>query len=155
MSNLSHAESIIIAREPEALYDMVADVTRIGEWSPICKSCWWDEGAGPRVGAWFTGRNETAERTWETRSEVVAADPGREFTFVVGGSLVRWSYTLSPMDGGTELTESWEFLPGGIAFFHENYGPRAQAEIDNRTEAARSGIPATLAAMKRVAEACA
>ena len=33
--------------------------------------------AGPVVGAWFTGRNETAERTLETRSQVVVADPGR------------------------------------------------------------------------------
>ena len=31
----------------------------MGEWSPICRACWWDEGGGPQVGAWFTGRNET------------------------------------------------------------------------------------------------
>ena len=152
MSSLSHSESIVIAREPEVVYDMVADVTRTGEWSPTCKACWWDDDAGPRVGAWFTGRNETPQRTWETRSEVVAADPGREFTFVVGGSLVRWSYTMSSVAGGTQLTESWEFLPGGINFFHEKYGPSAQTEIDKRTEAAHEGIPATLAAIKRSAE---
>ena len=23
---------------------MVSDVTRMGEWSPVCKACWWDEG---------------------------------------------------------------------------------------------------------------
>lgn len=155
MSNLTHSGSIVIARSPAAVYEMVSDVTRIGEWSPVCKACWWDDGAGPHVGAWFTGRNETPERTWETRSEVVAAEPGAEFTFVVGGSLVRWSYTVAPMDGGTALTESWEFLPGGIAFFQEKYGPQAQAQIDARTEAAHSGIPATLAAIKRIAEACA
>lgn len=55
---------------------MVSDVTRMGEWSPVCRACWWDEGAGPRVGAWFTGRNELPERTWETRSVMVAAEPG-------------------------------------------------------------------------------
>ena len=48
----------------------------MGEWSPICRACWWDEGAGPEAGAWFTGRNETPERTWETRCQVVAADAG-------------------------------------------------------------------------------
>ena len=86
MSNLSYSDSILVARSAECLYDMVSDVTRIGEWSPVCKACWWDEGSSARAGDWFTGRNTTAERTWETRSEVVVADRGQEFAFVVGGS---------------------------------------------------------------------
>ncbi|HEV2258918.1 MAG TPA: hypothetical protein VGS06_37860 [Streptosporangiaceae bacterium] len=35
--------------------------------------------------------------TQETRSVVVAADRGREFAFVVGGSWVRWGYTFTPV----------------------------------------------------------
>jgi hypothetical protein len=135
------------------MYDLVSDVTRMGEWSPVCKTCWWDDGDGPRVGAWFTGRNEVPGRTWETRSEVVAAEPGREFAWIVGGAWVRWGYTFTPADGGTQLTESWEFLPAGIARFEERYGPEAQAQIDDRAQAARAGIPATLAAIKKTAEA--
>ena len=77
MDTLRHSGSIVIERSPEELYDMVADVTRMGEWSPVCTACWWDEGDGPHVGAKFTGRNERRERTWETRSEVVTADRGR------------------------------------------------------------------------------
>ena len=151
-SNLKHSESVVIAGSPEDLYDMVSDVTRMGEWSPVCKACWWDEGARPEVGAWFTGRNELPERTWETRSQVVAADRGHEFAFVVGGSFVRWGYTFTPVDGGTQVTESWEFLPGGIAMFEERFGADAQAQIANRTDAAHKGIPATLATIKRTAE---
>ena len=150
---LSYSESVFVACPPAALYDMVSDVTRTGEWSPICKACWWDDGAGPEVGAWFTGRNETADRTWETRSQVIAAERGREFAFVVGDSFVRWSYTFAPVDGGTRLTESWEFLPAGLARFRERYGEEAEAQIADRTHAARTGIPATLAAVKRIAEA--
>jgi hypothetical protein len=153
MDTLTHADSIIVARSPEDLYAMVSDVTRMGEWSPICKACWWDEGDGPRVGAWFTGRNELPERTWETRSEVVAADPGREFAFAVHGTIARWGYTFTPVDGGTEITESWEFLPGGIAIFAERFGEDAEAQIADRLEKAQTGIPATLAAIKRAAEA--
>jgi polyketide cyclase/dehydrase/lipid transport protein len=152
MSNLHHAESVVIARSPEDLYDMVADVTRMGEWSPVCTACWWDEGEGPRPGAWFTGRNESPERTWETRSQVVAADRGREFAWVVGDSWVRWGYTFTAADAGTKVTESWEFLPDGITRFHDRYGDDAPAQIAARTEAARSGIPATLAALKKTAE---
>ncbi|PZS23482.1 MAG: polyketide cyclase, partial [Pseudonocardiales bacterium] len=79
MDDLEHSEAVFVAASPQALYEMVSDVTRMGDWSPICKACWWDDGDGPRVGAWFTGRNVTPERTWETRSQVVVADPGREF----------------------------------------------------------------------------
>ena len=144
---------MVIGRPAEFVYDMVSDVTRMGEWSPVCKACWWDEGDGPNVGAWFTGRNETPERTWETRSQVVAAERGREFAFVVGGTRVRWGYTFAPFTEGTEVTESWGFLPDGIAMFEERFGDEAPTQIANRTEAARQGIPVTLAAIKRVAEA--
>jgi len=152
MSALSYSESVVVARSPEDLYDMVSDVTRMGEWSPVCTTCWWEDGQGPRPGAWFTGRNELPERVWETRSQVVTADRGREFAFVVGGSWVRWGYTFTPVDGGTQVTESWEFLPDGITRFHNRFGADAPAQIADRALAARDGIPATLAALKRSAE---
>lgn len=152
MTQLEHAGSEVIARTPEDLYEMVSDVTRMGEWSPVCKACWWDDGDSARVGAWFTGRNELPERTWETRSEVVAAEPGREFAFVVGGTFTRWGYTFTAVEGGTEVTESWEFLPGGVARFEESFGADAPAQIAERFELARTGIAATLAAIKRCAE---
>ena len=50
------------------------------------------------------------------------------------------------------MTESWEFLPDGITGFHDRYGDDAPAQIANRTEAACTGIPVTLAALKKTAE---
>ena len=141
-----------MAAPAEQVWAMVSDVTRMGEWSPVCTTCWWEDGLGPQPGAWFTGRNELPERTWETRSQVVAADRGREFAFVVGGSWVRWSYTFTPVEGGTQVTESWEFLPDGVARFHNRFGNDAPAQIADRTLAARHGIPVTLAALKKSAE---
>ena len=152
MDSLTYSDSVIVARPPDELYAMVSDVTRMGEWSPVCKACWWDEGEGPRVGAWFTGRNEVPGRTWETRSEVVVAEPGREFAFLVGGAWVRWGYTFTPVDGGTQVTESWEFLPSGMELFGELFGDDAPAQIADRAARAQTGIPATLAAIKRAAE---
>ena len=80
------------------------------------------------------------------------AEPGREFTFVVGGTWARWGYTFEPVDGGTTVTESWEFLPDGITMFEERFGAEARAQIQQRAEAARTGIPVTLAAIKQAAE---
>jgi hypothetical protein len=152
VTELAYQESIDINADPAAVYAVVSDVTRTGEWSPVCRACWWDEGQGPEVGSWFTGRNETPARTWETRSMVVAADPGREFAWEVAGGWVRWGYTLEPIETGTRLTEHWEFLPKGLAGFRERYGDDADAQIAERTEAAHRGIPETLAAIKRVIE---
>ena len=153
MENPYYSDSIVISCSPEELYDMVSDVTRMGEWSPICKAGWWDDGDSPRVGAWFTGRNELPERTWETRSQVVVADRGREFAFLVGGAWVRWGYAFAAVDGGTRVTESWEFLPAGITRFHDRFGDDGETQIADRTEAAHRGIPVTLAALKKAAEA--
>jgi hypothetical protein len=150
-----YAESVDVQVSPEGLYALVADVTRTGEWSPVCTSCWWDEdGQVPpgEVGSWFTGRNEVPGRTWETRSQVVAAEPGRAFGFEVGRGYVRWHYAFTPIADGTRLTEFWEFLPAGIAMFHERYGAEAEAQIRDRTEQALAGIPATLATIKQIAE---
>ena len=152
---LRHSDSIVIARPPEAVYALVSDITRMGEWSPVCTACWWDEGATAADGAWFTGRNETADRTWETRCEVVAAEPGKEFTFVVNGReepYTRWSYTMAPTADGTELTETWEPQPAVLARFAAIPDGGGPAALQQRVDAAKSGIPATLAAIKAAAE---
>jgi len=150
---LTFADSILVARPAEQVWDVVSDVTRTGQWSPICRACWWDEGGGPRVGAWFTGRNETPDRTWETRARVTVADPGRAFAFEVGDGLVRWAWLLEPQPAGTLVTQSWEFLPPGLELFAKRYGADAQAQIAERTAAAHAGIPVSLRAVKHLAEA--
>ncbi|VXC55052.1 Polyketide cyclase [Arthrobacter sp. 9AX] len=152
-NNRQYQESVTVQASAGTLYDLVSDVTRTGEWSPVCTSCWWDdEDSAGQPGAWFTGRNELPHRTWETRSQVVAAEPGREFAWLVGGKFVRWGFTLTPAGDGTILTESWEFLPEGIAMFKEKFGDDADAQIADRAGQALDGIPETLAAIKRIAE---
>lgn len=152
---LYFASSVVISCTRADVYELVADVTRMGEWSPICTRCQWDTGAGPSQGSWFTGTNERDGRSWHTRSLVETADPGVCFAFVVGGSHVRWSYTIRDIAGGTQLTESWELLPDGLAQFTQKYGAGTDAIIADRRDAARWSIPITLAAIKAAAEAAA
>ena len=106
--NLSR--TVVVPVDPLRAYAMVSDVTRMGEWSPVCKVCTWDDGAGPSVGSWFTGKNIAGEREWETHCEVVTATPGEEFAWIVGGrddGVTRWGYRFRAVDGGTEVEESW------------------------------------------------
>ena len=149
----THQDAVTIAATPEEVYDLVSDVTRTGEWSPVCRWCRWeDEAEAGTVGAWFTGHNETPDRTWETRSQVVTAERGREFAWLVGQGFVRWAFVMEPDGDGTRLTETWAFLPAGLEMFAEKFGDRAADEIEDRTRHAYAGIPATLAAIKRIAE---
>src|SRR5262249_44122110 len=130
----------------------------MGEWSPECTGCTWGEGEAARAGAWFTGRNETEARVWETRCQVVTADPGREFTFVVvidDEARTRWSYTFAAVPDGTELTESWQVLPAWPRRWADHSDDEVRALLAGRTKTNVAGIPATLAAIKRVAEASA
>ena len=151
--------SRVIAAAPEDLYDMVADISRMGEWSPNCAGGWYEDGAGPEVGAWFVGRvidprAREEGATGQTRSQVVVADRGREFAFATGERpVVRWGSVFTPVDGGTEVTESWAMLPEGITIFEAHFGDDAAKEIVLRQGWARESIPETLAALARVAEA--
>lgn len=65
---------------------------------------------------------------------------------------MRWGYSFAPVEDGTELTESWAFLPDGINYFKENFGANADAAIQGRITAARNGIHNTLSAIKKIAE---
>lgn len=101
-----------IGAEPEVVWDLVADVTRMGQWSPETTRCrWLTEPAGARAGARFTGANAYRGRRWRTECTVVAADRGREFSFDVIGAgflaVARWTYTFRPVDGGCEVAETY------------------------------------------------
>lgn len=89
---------------------------------------------------------------WNTTSTVVAAVPGREFAWEVGQGYVRWGYLLFPREGGTEVTHTWEFTDAGQRFFEEKYGHDAAAQVAQRTAAAHTDMPRTLAAIRDIAE---
>jgi hypothetical protein len=102
-----------VAAPPAAVYDLVADVSAIERWSPSASAVAYDPGDGPAVGAWFSGHNRRGEREWATRSQVVAAEPGAEFAFVVGGAddgIVRWSWTVRAHGAGAVVAQSWRLL---------------------------------------------
>jgi len=102
---------------PKTVWDIVTDVTRIGEFSPETFDAKWLDGAtGPEVGAKFRGhvkRNEIGPVYWTT-CKVTTCEPEKEFGFAVvfGDRPVNtWRYQLEPRDAGTDVTES--FHPEG------------------------------------------
>src|SRR5881227_1536627 len=78
LTKYQHRDSVTVNAAPEAVYAVVADITRIGELSPVCKRAQWTDDDHTR----FTGDNETPERQWTTHCRVDVAEPGKEFSFI-------------------------------------------------------------------------
>lgn len=102
-----------IEAPPEALYDVIADVTRTWELSPEVVSCEWIDGAtGPAVGVRFRAKNHAGRGPdWHNTPVITAADRGREFAFSrteKGAGTIVWRYVFTPEGSGTRVTESYE-----------------------------------------------
>ncbi len=110
----AHASvTVDINATPERVYELVSDITRMGEWSPECIRCSWSKGAtGPAVGARFKAANKGGRGpAWFNSPVVTVAEPGREFAFNrsgVGIGSYTWRYALEPTPTGTRVTESFD-----------------------------------------------
>jgi hypothetical protein len=59
--------SIEINASPEAVYDLVSDLPRMGEWSPENIGGEWQGGGSGKVGDRYIGHNRTSERSGRCR----------------------------------------------------------------------------------------
>ena len=150
------AEEITVSTRIEApasqVYEMLADMTRIGEWSPEARGITWLGGAtGTKVGARFKGHNRHGISRWSTTCEITAADPGKEIAWDVtfwGMPVARWTYRIEA-DGADActVTEHWQdkrAAPMRIIGLATLAG--------NRAEHNRKGMEETLRRLKAAAE---
>lgn len=107
-----------IAAPPDELWALVADVTRMGEWSPEATGARWQGGAsGPALGARFKGTNRAGKKSWTTDCTITACEPGKRFAFDVtalGFKVARWTYEFETADGGCRVVERWEDHRGAL-----------------------------------------
>jgi hypothetical protein len=109
--------TVEMAADPMRIWDLVSDITRIGEFSPETFEAEWLDGAdGPALGAKFRGhvkRNGIGPIYWTTCT-VSECEPGKSFAFDVVQNdrpLTTWRYRLDARDGGTAVTESFALAP--------------------------------------------
>jgi uncharacterized protein YndB with AHSA1/START domain len=145
--------SLHIEAPPEAVWALVSDVTRIGEFSPETFEAEWTRGSsGPEVGAYFKGhvrRNGVGPTYWSP-CRVTKCEPNRLFEFSVGTkdvTLNNWGYRLAPDGAGTTVTEYFRIEPNlAMRLYWTVLGPL-------RARTNRHGMRTTLERMKAVLEA--
>lgn len=151
--------SIDIAAEPEAVFDRLCDITRLGELSPECTGGEWLTEGGPRVGARFLGHNSSRGRNWTTECEVLAMDRPTRFSWHVltntlpGTSI--WTFRVDRHAGGAQVRESFEMraTPRPFRAALVSAAPeRRNSLLEMRKRELESGIRATLAALKVAVE---
>ncbi len=131
----------------EVIYDLVADVARMGEWSPECAGADIDAGTVLTEGATFTGRNDRDGAGWTSPCVVVAAERPHRFSFTAGDpeAATTWTYELTWLDEtSTEVTESFDSVALRT--------PSIAAQLDGRHQQLLGDLATTLDALASVAE---
>lgn len=97
----------------QQVWEVVSDVTRIGEWSHECRSArWLGSCDGPVPGVLFRGRNRAGWARWSRTSQIVVVDPPRELVWRTVPTRLfpdstEWRIRLEPRGGGTLITQSF------------------------------------------------
>ena len=157
------AEEVVTAR-PELVWDLVADVTRVGEWSAECiGAAWLGDPGRPEPGARFTGRNRIANGfEYEVTCVVTKAERPRAFAWVVlddSGDPARpsssWRYPIDPLPAGGSRVRQYFTHGPGFSYLRAaaaNAPDNAAEIIAARRDGLRASMSATLRAMKAAAE---
>ncbi|HEY1625685.1 MAG TPA: SRPBCC family protein [Streptosporangiaceae bacterium] len=158
---------IVVTAAPGVVWDLLADITNVGNWSPECIHTGWLDGEhDARPGVRFSGRNRAqggfewtvtcviteASRPW-TLAWVVLDDEDR--TQTVDDPSSHWRYGLEPAPGGATLVRhSFVHGPGdsGLRWMIRRYPERAAGIIADRRLMLLANMRHGLSAMKAVAE---
>ena len=108
---------VTVDADPDAVWDVVRDVTRVGEWSHECRGVKWLDGATEAVpGARFRGRNRAGIVRWGRVCEVIEASP-RELAWRVVPTVMypdstEWRIRLHEAEGGTRIEQTFKVVKG-------------------------------------------
>ncbi len=140
---------IQIDAAPQAVFDLIADNTRRGEWAEGMETFDYTSDFDPNdaVGTTFTQRIREGGRVTEYHGEITAYDPPKAWgAKVVGGSYsMVVEYHLAPANGGTEVvnvvdvdSSSWFVRVMGFLFswFTKWLGRKQLRKLKELVEAA-------------------
>ena len=135
--------SVTVDAELEAVWEVVRDVTRVGEWSHECVGAEWIGGSSTAApGARFRGRNRARIFRWGRTCEILSADPyelvWRTVPTTFYPDSTEWRIALEKADGGTRITQRFRAVraPKALLFVYELMIPAHR----DRNEALRNDL---------------
>lgn len=147
---------VLVAADPDQVMGVVADITRVGQWSHECRGARWLGGATQAVpGAQFRGRNRAGVIRWGRRCEIVSVGPREMVWRTVPTRMypdsVQWTIRLHEIQGRTGIEQAYHVLklPVILDIFYATVIPGhrdrsdALAEDLRRLGALASGTPDT------------
>ena len=144
--------SVTVQAPAERVWALVTDLPGMGALSRENNGGRWLGGAtGPTVGARFRGRNANGWRRWSTTAKVTRCQAPWAFAFDVssfGLPVSTWTYAMEAAGNACTVTETWTDRRAG--WFATLSG--VATGVSNRTEATRTSIESTLAAVQRAVE---
>ena len=143
--------TIDIDAPTEAVWSVVSDVRRTGEWSPECRKVLVLGGGAVRRGSRLLGLNRRGWFVWPTTSQVRLFEPGRAIGWTVVESGARWSYRLEPHGTGTRLTERRE-APTGINPFAARFADVFLGGSEPHSDELEAGMQASLERIRDIVE---
>jgi uncharacterized protein YndB with AHSA1/START domain len=108
--------TVVIHAPAEAIWAVVGDVTRVGQWSGECRGGAWAPGtAGLEPGAEFWGHNRRGWLRWTRLNRVISVEAPRRLVWrtLPRGPYpdsVEWTIELAQAEAGTAVTESFSVL---------------------------------------------
>jgi uncharacterized protein YndB with AHSA1/START domain len=106
--------AVVVDAPPAAVWEVVGDPTRTGEWSHECTTGAFVDGATvARPGARFRGRNRVGRSGWSRTCEIVAVDERsiswRTIPSPLHNDSTTWTISVEPADGGaTRIVQHYE-----------------------------------------------
>ena len=112
-ARMSGRAEVTVAAPIGAVWSIVADVTRTGEWSHECHQVGWLQGASEAApGVRFRGRNRSGWLRWTRTCELIAVESPRRIAWRTVTSPLfvdstEWTITLEPVPGGTRIVQTY------------------------------------------------
>jgi hypothetical protein len=157
--------AVHVAAPPATVWPLVRDIQFVADTSEELQEAHWlpapegpAEGEAPTVGHRFRGRNSHPQAgEWETISTVVECDEERRFSWAVMDTenpTATWLFTLTPVEGGTELRQWVRMGPGpsNLTTVIEKMPDKEERIVAHRCREWQQSIERTLAGIKERAE---
>ncbi|MEO7118162.1 MAG: SRPBCC family protein, partial [Candidatus Limnocylindrales bacterium] len=109
--------SVVVDADLDAVWDIIRDPTRVGEWSHECVAAEWvGEQPAAQPGAHFRGRNKQGVFRWGRLCEIVSIEPGELVWRTVPTRLfpdsTEWAIRAVRVEAGTCIEQSFRVVKG-------------------------------------------